>query len=154
MHGLGKKIAAIGIVLGLTLGLVGCQPGQNTAGGTVVGAAAGGLLGAAIFSGNPWLGGIGGALLGGAIGNMIGQNMDRQDRANMQNAIVTTPVGQEASWTNTRTKTTYTVRPINNYRSNGEYCRRYETRVKIDGKWKKAYGRACRDNRGRWKIAS
>ncbi len=127
--------------------------GNNTGGATVAGAAAGGLLGAAAFHGQgAWLGVLGGALIGGIVGNQIGQHMDRQDRMNMQSAIVTTPVGQQSSWTNSKSNTTYTVRPVKDYRSHGKYCREYQTKVNINGRLKNAYGRACRMPDGSWKI--
>lgn len=138
---------------GLIFGVAGCTPGNNTGGATIAGAAAGGLLGAAAFHGEgAWLGVLGGALVGGIVGNQIGQYMDRQDVANMRSAIVSTPVGQESSWTNERQHATYTVRPIKNYHSHGRYCREYQTKVKIGGRIRNAYGRACRMSDGSWKV--
>lgn len=150
-----KRIMTVGAAVVLAVGLSGCTPGHNVGGATFAGAAAGGLLGAAFFHGpGSWIGVLGGALIGGVVGNQIGQYMDRQDEVNMQNAIVHTPVGQEATWTNEHRKITYNVRPIKNYRSKGRYCREYQTRVKIGGKWKSAYGKACRMPDGSWKVVS
>ena len=78
--------------------------------------------------------------------------MDRRDRANMQSAIVNTPIGQQASWTNTKSNRTYVVRPVKNYRSGNRYCREFQTRIKVAGKWQQGYGRACRQPDGTWKI--
>ncbi len=138
----------------LTLGLAGCTPGYNTPGATAIGAAAGGLLGGAVFggSGGAVPGIIGGALLGGGLGYVIGRHMDRQDQANMQSAIINTPVNEQAEWTNQNSHVTYQVRPTRNYHSSGRYCREYQTRVKIGERWKTAYGRACRMPDGSWKI--
>ena len=139
----------------LAVALTGCTPGHNVPGATFAGAAAGGLLGAAFFHGSgAWIGVLGGALIGGIVGDQIGQYMDRQDEINMQNAIVQTPVGQEATWTNEHRRITYTVRPIKNYRSKGRYCREYQTKVNIGGKLRTAYGTACRMPDGAWKIVS
>ena|SRR3990167_3061635 len=151
-----KKTIILALVLSLTTAsLVGCTPGNNVPGATIAGATAGGLLGSALFHGpGAFAGVVGGALLGGIIGDQIGQAMDRQDRVNMQNAIVHTPINEEAQWTNPKTNVTYQVRPIKNYRSQGRYCREYQTRVQIGGEWKKAYGRACRQPDGTWKIVS
>ena len=134
--------------------LAGCTPGNNTTGATVTGAAAGGLLGAALFSGaGGWMGVAAGALIGGVIGNQIGQHMDRQDEQNMQRAITTVPVGEQASWTNDK-DITYVVRPVKQYHSKGRYCREYKTSIKIDGQWKRAFGKACRMPDGAWKVVS
>lgn len=147
------KIATVGVV---SLALVACEPGNNTTGATLAGAAAGGLLGAAAFGGSAqWVGIVGGALLGSVVGNQIGKYMDRQDQANMQNAIVKTPVGSQAQWTNNKTNTTYVVRPVKNYKSNnGNYCREYQTTVTVEGKQQQGYGKACRQADGAWRIVS
>ena len=150
-----KKFATIGTIAVMTAGLAGCTPGHNIPGATAAGAAAGGLLGAAFFHGRgAWIGVLGGALVGGIVGNQIGKHMDRQDEINMQNAIVHTPVGEEATWTNDRTDITYNVRPVKNYHSKGRYCREYQTRVKIGDEWKDAYGKACRMPDGNWKVVN
>ncbi len=139
----------------LAVNLAGCTPGNNTPGSTAVGAATGGLLAAALTGGGRGSGAaiIAGALVGGTVGYMVGRQMDEQDRINMQNAIVNTPDGQEASWTNDRTSVTYVVEPVETYHYEGRYCRRYKTRVRMDGRWRSAYGRACRTHHG-WKIVS
>lgn len=150
-----KNIFKVATVGAISLALVACEPGNNTPGATVAGAAAGGLLGAAAFGGSAqWVGIVGGALLGSVVGNQIGKYMDRQDQANMQNAIVTTPVGSQAQWTNNKTNTTYVVRPVKNYTSSGRYCREYQTMVTINGKQQKGYGKACRQPDGSWRIVS
>lgn len=147
-----KKLAICSVVLSLSvLGLSGCTPGHNTGGATFAGAAAGGLIGGALFNGGPG-GVIAGALIGGIVGNQIGQSMDRQDRANMSSAITTTPVGSQAQWRNERTDTTYVVKPVSQSRKHGRYCREYQTTVTVGGKERRAYGKACRKPDGSWKI--
>ncbi len=137
-------------ILGASL-LTGCTPGNNVPGATVTGAAAGGLLGAALFHGQGSIIGIlGGALVGGVIGNAVGQHMDARDRANMAQAVTTTPVGEETTWSNN--DATYTVRPTRQYHRNDEYCREFQTTIVIGGKIHKAYGTACRQPDGQWKI--
>lgn len=138
--------------------LSGCTPGNNVPGSTAAGAIAGGLLGTAIFH-NQVAGAIGGALIGGVIGDQIGQYMDRQDKINMQSAIVNTPVNQEATWTSNNEgpngqPVTYTVKPLKNYTSRHRYCREYQTTVTVGGKAQQAYGKACRQPDGSWKIES
>ena len=146
-----KRAISMTIISCAALSLTACAPGQNMVGGTVVGALGGGFLGGAIFHGS-FAGVVAGALIGGAIGNIVGQHMDRQDRINFRNAVARTPVNSEATWTNTRTDTTYVVRPVRNYRYHGYYCREYQTKVIIGGKKRSAYGRACRKPDGSWHI--
>lgn len=149
-----KKIITIGATAVMAVGLVGCTPGNNIPGATIAGTAAGGLLGAALFHGSgAWIGILGGALVGGVIGNFVGKRMDENDRERMASAVVTTPVGEEATWTNSH-DVTYTVRPIRVYHQNQRYCREYQTTVTIGGEQKKAYGKACRMPDGQWKIVS
>src|SRR3990167_9012476 len=136
-----KKYILAGIIAVLAIEMTGCTPGNNVPGSTAAGAIGGGLLGGAIFNSNPYAI-IGGALLGGIVGDQIGQHMDAVDRANMQNAVANVPVGQEAQWTDTKTSTTYTVRPVRNYHAQGRYCREYQTTVTVNGKIQKAYGKA------------
>lgn len=140
----------------LSAGLLsGCTEGHNTTGATLAGTAAGGLLGAALFHGEgAWIGVLGGALVGTIVGNQIGQYMDKQDEINMKRAIVNTPVGQEATWTNPKNDVTYTVKPVKNYHKDGDYCREYQTTVTIAGKPQEAYGKACRNPDGTWKVVS
>ena len=148
-----KKLAICAFISAISFGLVGCEPGHNIPGSTAVGAVAGGMLGTALFHGHgQWAGIVGGALLGGIVGNQVGQAMDRRDRLNMQSAIVNTPVGKQAEWTNTKTNRTYVVRPVKNYRSGNHYCREFQTRIKVAGKWQQGYGKACRQPDGTWKI--
>lgn len=145
-----KIITNIAAIAMITVTLSGCAPGQNTGGATAVGAATGGLLASTMFHGRGSVAGImAGALIGGSLGYMVGRNMDQQDRMNMQNAIAE---NNDASWTNEETSISYEVHPVRSYEEEGRYCREYQTRVKIDGEWKKAYGKACRMPDGAWKI--
>ena len=107
-----KKILTLVAVTVTSAGLLisGCTPGQNVPGATAAGAVAGGLAGGLLFKGSA-AGIIGGALLGGIIGNAIGNRMDAQDRARMEQAVILVPEDQTTVWTNTRTGVTYQVTP-------------------------------------------
>ena len=150
-----KKMIAIGVAFGLACTLVtGCTPGNNTGGATVAGATAGGLISAGLFGDKPGAI-VAGALVGGIVGNQIGQKMDEQDKVNMSSAITTTPINSQATWTNTETKTTYTVTPTKQYQSpQGQYCREYSTYITVGGQEQKAHGTACRQLDGSWKVIS
>ena len=155
-----KKWLIVGLLSIAVVDLSGCTPGNNVPGATGAGALAGGLIGNQLFHGrNAFAGVLAGALIGGIVGNRIGNYMDRQDRINMQSAIIHTPVNQEATWTSDRRgpngqPVTYSVRPVKAYyRDNHRrYCREYRTTVHIGGRKQTAYGRACRMPDGQWKI--
>ncbi|PIZ03808.1 MAG: hypothetical protein COY58_07375 [Gammaproteobacteria bacterium CG_4_10_14_0_8_um_filter_38_16] len=155
-----KKWLLVGALTVMAFDMSGCTPGNNTPGATAAGALAGGLIGNQIFSGkNAFAGVLAGALIGGIVGNRIGNYMDAQDRANMQSAIINTPMNQQASWTSNKEgpngqPVTYTVRPVKAYTSHHRYCREYQTTVTVGGKAQQAYGKACRQPDGSWKIAS
>jgi len=149
-----KKLVLVGLLAVTAAEMTACTPGNNTMGATAAGAVAGGLLAHAAFGNSGVAGAIGGALVGGIVGNQIGNYMDRRDEENMQKAVATVPVGQQAQWTNNK-GTEYTVRPVKNYRSaSNQYCREYQTTVTVDGKSQKAYGKACRQPDGAWKLVS
>lgn len=148
-----KKIAIIACAAVLTAGtLTGCDNKEQT--GTLIGIAAGGLIGSQFGGGDgKIIGLLAGSALGGFIGNRIGAQMDRQDQANMRRAIIDTPVNHQAQWTNERTHTTYTVTPVRQYHTKKHrYCREYQTKVTIGGKQRDAYGKACRKPDGSWHI--
>lgn len=152
-----KKITtftvSLAMVVGIGAGLTGCAPGHNAPGATVAGAAAGGLLGAAAFSGpNAWIGILGGALVGGIVGNQIGQYMDRQDAARAQ-AVYVSESGR-GQWTNNQTGYTYTIKPVKTYHKKERYCREYQTTATIGGRSRNVYGTACRMPDGSWKVVS
>lgn len=136
----------------MAVGLAGCAPGENTGGATIFGAATGGLVGGLASQGSP-AGIILGGLVGGGLGYLIGRQMDHQDRINMSSAIVNTPVGQQATWTNPDTHITYNVEPTRVYHKRGHRCREYRTRVKIGDRWRTAYGTACYTPGVGWQIA-
>jgi surface antigen len=155
-----KKITAI-ILCAFTLSA--CQEGQNEGFGTLFGAVGGALIGSAIAGdgGRHGHGNDGaiifGALAGAVIGNSIGKKLDEADRMKMyqaqQVAFENYPSGQSSSWYNpdTGNSGSYTPRPAEQGR-NGMYCREYQQTVTIGGKVEEAYGQACRQPDGNWKI--
>ncbi len=148
-----KKTISLFLVSAMVLGLTGCGENPNTTGGTVIGAVAGGLIGSRFGHGGGQIAAtIVGAAAGGYIGNRIGQYMDRQDQMNYRSAVANTPVGNQATWHNEKTNTTYTVTPTKQYHAEGKVCRHYTTTVKIEGKQNTAHGTACKDSHGEWKI--
>lgn len=153
-----KSVIFSGALLLGTLMMSGCTPGNNVPGSTAVGSITGGLIASQIFHGRGRFAGVvAGALIGGIIGNKVGNYMDEQDRINMENAIIHTPVNRQATWTSNRPgpngqRVTYKVRPIRVTHRHNRYCREYRTTVIIGGRRETAFGRACQMPDGQWKI--
>ena len=99
-----SRIVAVLLVVAGALALAACQAnGQKEVGGTVLGAASGGLLGSQVGSGRGQLVGTAvGTLLGAALGREIGTSLDNADRAmaqwNEANAAQSRRTEQAARW--------------------------------------------------------
>jgi surface antigen len=77
----------------------------------------------------------------------IVQSMNQQDKINAKHALTTVPVGQEAVWTNPKTKISYTIRPIKQYKSGTYTCRKAKIFTNIG---KQAFFDICRHPDGKW----
>lgn len=133
--------------------------GNKQIGGTVVGGALGGLLGSKIGSGRGQLVGVGlGALLGAFLGSETGKSLDKADEAyarqTAQHAFETTPAGTRTQWHNPDTGNTGTITPTKTYENpDGSYCREFQQTITVGGKSESAYGTACRQPDGSWKMS-
>jgi surface antigen len=132
---------------------------NKTTGGTLLGAAAGGLLGSQIGGGSGKLIATGaGVLLGGLIGHQVGTSLDKADvnYANQaQQRAYAAPIGQKISWTNPESGNAGTITPTREGQdSGGRYCREFQTTITVGGKPEQAYGTACRQPDGTWKVVN
>ena len=123
--------------------------------GGVGGATAGGLI-ASAFDANT-AGVLGGILLGGLIGSAVGDRMDAADRREANEtalgALESNPSGTTTTWQNPNSGNSGTFTPTRSYQSKGgEYCREYEQSVTIGGETQQAYGTACRQPDGNWRL--
>ncbi len=150
---------AAALVAALTLGACATEnAGSKQTGGTILGAVAGGLAGSAFGRGEGRLVMTGlGTLLGAYVGSETGQSLDRADRiAAARTAQVTlesAPTGQTATWSNPDSGHSGTVTPVRTYQEpSGAYCREYQQSVTVGGQTERAYGTACRQPDGSWKI--
>jgi surface antigen len=142
--------------------LTGCfeDTGQKQGVGTILGAGIGGLAGAQVGKGRGQVvAAATGAVLGALLGSEIGKSLDRADRAAMQNtmqrSLESAPMGQPSQWRNPDSGNFGTVTPVNTYqRADGSYCREFSQTVTVGGKTQEAYGTACRQADGSWKIVS
>jgi surface antigen len=99
-----------------------------------------------------------GVILGGLVGGSVGASLDRADQQALQQstqqALETGPSGQPVAWSNPDSGHYGQIVPARAYESNGTYCREYQQTVVIGGQTQQAYGRACRQPDGTWKIQS
>jgi surface antigen len=93
-----------------------------------------------------------GAAVGGMLGYVIGNEMDKYDREQLNRAYENTPSNQTTTWVNPDTGHNYRVTPEPAYQDrSGRNCREAEILATIDGKAEKTITTACREN-GRWVI--
>jgi surface antigen len=150
-----KKCIALSLLISLGF-LISCETKQQT--GTLIGGAAGALLGSRFGKGSGRLAATGlGAVAGGLIGNQVGSYMDEQDKMKMQqasqNALESSKSGHTSSWRNPDSGNKGTVTPYKAYQNdNGQYCREYTQTITVGGKTHQGYGTACRQPDGSWKI--
>jgi surface antigen len=134
------------------------NPGEKQTGGTLIGAGIGALLGSQIGSGKGQFAAVAiGTLAGAMVGGEVGKSLDKADRAAMErstsNALESGPSGQSVAWNNPDSGNYGEVVPQPAYRApTGEYCREYQQTVTVAGRSEEAYGKACRQPDGSWKI--
>jgi len=125
--------------------------------GTVLGGAAGAGI-AALAGGGPGAivgAGLGGALIGGLIGNRLDARDKRLAAQAAQQAFESNQAGQASVWNNPDSGNSGSVTPTRTYQlANGQYCREYQQTIVIGGEKNQAYGTACRQPDGSWKIQS
>lgn len=148
------KTTLLGLLfLCLTLILSSCANGPNKAGmGAAGGAAGGALLGQAI--GHNTEATLIGAVAGGLLGYIIGNEMDKYDREQLNHVYERGVSGKTNSWRNPDNGNSYQVTPQPAYSnsSTGRPCRQAEIQSVIDGKQETVYSTACRDNNGHWQL--
>ena len=156
-----KHLITGAIVAGLALpGLSACTEtgGVNDqAMGQIIGGVAGGFLGSQFGEGSgKVVASVAGAMLGAWAGSKIVQGMNAQDRAYYDSAstrAASAPIGQQITWYNPQSGNQGTITPTRaGTLSDGSACREYQQTVTIAGKTEKAYGTACKQADGSWKI--
>jgi surface antigen len=151
-----KKLALVALV---AVSLGACQHyGQKQAGGALLGAGLGGLLGSQFGSGSGKLAATAiGVVAGGLLGNEIGSSLDRADQAYLQKATYkasAAPIGETVTWSNPESGNYGAVTPTREgvHSESGAYCREYQQEITVGGRKQEGYGQACRQPDGSWKI--
>ncbi len=158
-----RSASRFGMVAAIAFSLVACANNGQGSGpnksdvGTILGGIGGAVLGAQFGKGTGQLVGVAaGALAGAYLGNQIGSSLDKADRAHMEQASTrasTAPIGQQISWRNPDSGHSGTITPTREGTSQaGEYCREYQQTVTVGGKTEQAYGTACRQPDGSWRV--
>ncbi len=154
-----RKFVLVGTMTVL-LAACGEDTGTKQTFGTLLGAGAGALIGSQIGSGRGQLAAVAiGTLAGAYVGSEVGKSLDRADRAAMQqttqSSLETAPSGTTTAWRNPDSGNSGTITPQPAYESSsGQYCREYQQTIVVGGQTENAYGTACRQPDGTWKIVN
>jgi len=149
---------AISVVLALLVGACESTGGPKQSGGTLIGGIGGAVAGAQFGRGEGQLAAVAaGTLLGALLGSEVGRSLDKADlvyadRANQQ--ALSAVLGQRIQWNNPQTGNFGTVTPVREGTdtATGAYCREFHQTVTIGSKTEQAYGTACRQPDGTWKV--
>lgn len=148
-----KTTLLTSLFLSLTIMLSSCAGGPNKAGmGAAGGAAGGALIGQAI--GHNTEATLIGAVAGGLLGYIIGNEMDKYDRQQLNHVYERGVSGQTNAWRNPDSGNSYQVTPQPAYSNptTDQPCRQAKIQSVIDGKQETVYSTACRDNYGHWRL--
>ncbi|MBF0371839.1 MAG: glycine zipper 2TM domain-containing protein [Alphaproteobacteria bacterium] len=154
-----NKFAILAVAASLTLS--GCAGrGEKETAGSLLGGVGGAVAGAQFGKGTGQLAATAaGALLGAFIGSEVGSSLDRADQLHAarasQTAFEQAPVGQAIPWNNPDSGHSGSITPTRTFeRAPGSYCREYRQTVHIGRKTQEAYGTACREPDGSWRIVN
>lgn len=166
------RLAQLIIVALLASSIAACQDTQDASGrgsrpnsgisktdaGTVLGGIGGAFIGAQVGKGTGRVVATAtGALLGAYLGNSVGASLDAADMSyydkTSQSALESNKVGQTSTWKNPDSGNSGTITPTRSFESAAKHqCREYTQTVQVGGKTERAYGTACRQADGSWKI--
>jgi len=155
-----RRVIVIFTASALALGACAQDSGQKQTAGTVLGGVGGAVIGSQFGGGTGQLIAVAaGTLLGAFAGSEIGKSLDKADRLEAERtshqALETNPTGQASTWRNPDSGNYGTVTPTETFRkADGQYCREYTQTVNVGGKTETAYGTACRQPDGTWKIVN
>lgn len=98
-----------------------------------------------------------GAILGGVAGSKIGARMNEADRMmagrTLTESLEYNKIGTASDWQNPDTGHSGYSTPTRTYQqADGSPCREFTTVVYVGGKQEEAYGTACRQADGSWRV--
>ncbi len=147
-----KKLSILCSLLMLSA-LFGCAPGTRSgeAIGAITGIVAGAIIGHQVGEVGTGIGFVIGGLIGSELGRMYDRLNSEEQRVHnsiVTNTIETSRIGEGNQWYNPETGRSGRVIIT----KQEEYCREYQQTIVIGGKEYQAYGTACRQPDGSWKI--
>lgn len=157
-----KKLTTVSVAALLAVSVAACEStgGQKQTGGALLGGVAGAIAGAQFGSGTGRIAAAAaGTLLGALVGSEIGRSLDKADLAYANQAnqrAQVAPLNQPIHWSNPETGHYGTVTPVREgtQAGTGNYCREFQQTVTIGGKTESAYGTACRQPDGTWRVVN
>ncbi len=156
-----KIVLALLVSATLMTGCATTTPVDKETAGTGLGALTGALLGYGLGKGHSGKEAaiVFGALMGGIAGNRLGAELNEADRRmageTLGHALEYNTTGSASQWHNPDTGHGGDSTPTNTYtNSAGTPCREFTTVVNIGGERQNAYGTACRQAEGSWKIVN
>ena len=144
-----KSIWVVVVLVAFTLSSCGGQLTKGQA-GAGIGAAGGAVIGQAI--GHSTEATLIGLAVGTMLGYIVGNEMDKFDRQQLNQVYESAPSGQASSWQNPDSGNQYVVSPQPAVRSAKGPCLRAEIQAIIDGQPQTTYSTACRDDNGQWVL--
>lgn len=148
-----KKITLF-LLSAILLSLTSCaneySKGQQ---GALIGAGSGAIIGQAIGRNKEAT--LIGIAVGTLLGYIVGNEMDKYDRMQLNHAYEFGPSGQSTAWSNPDNGKRYEVVPQPAYVQPSQPdrpCRRAEILATIDGRTERTYTTACRNNAGHWEL--
>ena len=94
-----------------------------------------------------------GAAVGTMLGYIVGNEMDKYDKQQLNRVYETGVSQQGSSWVNPDTGNQYTVTPQPAYQNSyNQVCREAEIEAIIDGQPQITKSTACRDENGQWRL--
>jgi len=147
-----KKIILLLLPL-VVFGLNSCANYTKGQQGAGIGGVSGALIGQAI--GRNTEATLIGAAVGTMLGYIVGNEMDKFDRRELNQAYEYGPSGQSTTWQNPDSGNAYQVIPQPAYtqpQSPQRPCRRAEILATIDGRTERTYTTACRNSAGQWEL--
>jgi surface antigen len=157
-----NRFAAVLVAFSLT---VGCAQqggyGNNSyptvdkqTGGALLGAVGGALAGSQFGKGKGQIATTAvGTLLGAFLGSQVGSSLDRADANYAQeSANYAFNTGNAAQWNNPQSGAYGNITPVRTFETNNTFCREFQQTVTINGQAQRAFGTACKQPDGSWKI--
>lgn len=145
------KYLAVVVLVATSLLMASCADMNKAQKGAVGGAAGGAIIGQAI--GHNTEATLIGAAVGTMLGYIVGNEMDKYDREQLNHVYERGVSGTPSAWVNPDSGNQYRVTPQPAQSGQGNrVCRKAEIQAVIDGKQETTYSTACRDEYGNWQL--